>query len=111
MFKPLHQDHAIESVIFRLTGSGEMTEHERGSLDEGYQKHWKTVLPKVNQSQLMEIAMGPTPLVDDMYEVLQRGGASCRTARPDCHEHLADTAFRLAPASLRRAARTSSASA
>ena len=64
MFRPLHQDHAIESVIFRLTGSGEMTELERGSLDEGYQKYWKTVLPKVNQSQVMEIAMAPTPLVD-----------------------------------------------
>ena len=64
MFKPLHQDHAVESVIFRLTGSGEMTENERGSLDEGYQKYWRTVLPKVNQAQVMEIAMGPTPLVE-----------------------------------------------
>lgn len=64
MFRPLHQDHAIESVIFRLTGSGEMTEHERGNLDEGYQKYWKPVLPKANQAQVMEIAMGPTPLVD-----------------------------------------------
>ena len=64
MFKPLHQDHAIESVIFRLTGSGEMSEHERGSLDEGYRKYWKTVLPTVNQAQVMEIAMGPTLLVD-----------------------------------------------
>lgn len=64
MFKPLHQDHAIESVIFRLTGSGEMMEHERGSLDEGYRKYWKTVLPTMNQAQVMEIAMGPTLLVD-----------------------------------------------
>ena len=64
MFKPLHQDHAIESVVFRLTGSGEMSEHERGSLDEGYRKYWKAVLPKVNQAQVMEIAMGPTLLAD-----------------------------------------------
>ena len=64
MFQPLHEDHSVESVIFRLTGSGEMTEHERGHLDAGYQKYWKTVLPRVTQAQVMEIAMGPTPLVD-----------------------------------------------
>ena len=64
MFKPLHQDHAIESVILRLTGSGEMTEHERTSLDEGYEKYWKAVLPTVSQAQVMEIALVPTPLVD-----------------------------------------------
>ena len=64
MFKPLHQDHAIESVILRLTGSGEMAEHERERLNEGYEKYWKAVLPNVQQAQIMEIAMGPTPLVD-----------------------------------------------
>ena len=64
MFKPLHQDHAIESVILRLTGSGEMTEDERANLDKGYEKYWKAVLPTVSQAQVMEIAMGPTPLVD-----------------------------------------------
>ena len=64
MFKPVHQDHAIESVILRLTGSGEMMEHERASLDGGYEKYWKPVLPTVNQAQVMEIAMGPTLLVE-----------------------------------------------
>ena len=64
MFKPLHRDHAIESVILRLTGSGEMAEHERERLNEGYERHWKAVLPNVQQAQIMEIAMGPTPLVD-----------------------------------------------
>ena len=64
MFKPVHQDHAIESVILRLTGGGEMMEHERANLDEGYEKYWKAVLPTVSQGQVMEIAMGPTPLVD-----------------------------------------------
>ena len=64
MFKPLHQDHAIESVILRLTGSGEMAEHERERLNEGYEKYWKVALPTVQQAQIMEIAMGPTPLVD-----------------------------------------------
>ena len=64
MFKPLHQDNAIESVMLRLTGSGEMAEHERASLNEGYEKHWKAALPTVSQAQVMEIAMGPAPLVD-----------------------------------------------
>lgn len=64
MFEPLHRDHSIETVILRLTGSGEMTEHERASLDEGYEKYWKAGLPTVGQTQVMEIAMGPTPLVD-----------------------------------------------
>ena len=64
MFKPLHQDHAIESVILRLTGSGEMTEQERPRLEEGYEKYWKAVLPNEQRAQIMEIAMGPTPLVD-----------------------------------------------
>ncbi len=65
MFKPLHPDHAIETMILRLTGSGEMTEHERAILDGGYEKYWKAVLPTVNQTPVMEIAMGPTPLVDE----------------------------------------------
>ena len=64
MFKPLHQDHAIESVILRLTGSGEMVEHERERLNDGYEKYWKAALPTVKQTQIMEIAVGPTPLVD-----------------------------------------------
>ena len=65
MFEPLHRDHSIETVILRLTGSGEMMEHERERLDEGYKKYWKAVLPAANQGQVMEIAMGPTPLVDE----------------------------------------------
>lgn len=65
MFQPLHRDHAIETVILRLTGSGQMTEHERASLDAGYEKYWKAVLPTVRQGHVMEIAVGPTPLVDD----------------------------------------------
>ena len=32
MFKPLHHEHAIESVIFRLNGKGGMMEHERFNL-------------------------------------------------------------------------------
>lgn len=82
MFMPLHQDHAIESVIFRLTGSGEMTEHERPILNEGYEKFWKAVLPKVNQAQVMEIAMAPTllgeeapkPLAPTQYVEFMRTG-------------------------------------
>ena len=70
MFKPLHQDHAIESVFLRLTGSGGMMEHERANLDEGYGKYWKAVLPTVSQAQVMEIAMGPTPLVEDRVKPL-----------------------------------------
>ena len=70
MFKPLHQDHAIESVILKLTGSGEMTEHERANIDEGYEKYWKAVLPTVNQLPLMEIAIGPTPLPEDRVKPL-----------------------------------------
>lgn len=65
MFVPLHQDHAIEAVNFRLTGSGEMTEHERPILNEGYERFWKAVLPKVNQAQVMEIAMAPTLLEEE----------------------------------------------
>lgn len=64
MFKPLHRDHAIETVVLRLTGSGEMTEHERATLDDGYEKYWKPVLPTVSQGHVMEIVVGPTPLVD-----------------------------------------------
>ena len=63
MFKPLHQDHAVENVILLLTGSGGMMEHERAKIDAGYEKYWKAVLPTVNQRPMMEIAMGPTPLV------------------------------------------------
>ena len=70
MFKPLHPDHAIESVILRLTGSGELTEPERAILDGGYEKYWKPVLPSVNQAPVMEIAMGPTPLVEDRVKPL-----------------------------------------
>lgn len=65
MFKPLHHDHAIESVIFRLTGKGEMMEHERINLQKGYQKYWQAVLPKEIKGHLMEISLGPAPLVDD----------------------------------------------
>ena len=61
MFAPLHRDHAIETVILRLTGSGEMAEHERPNLDRGYEKYWKVVLPMVKQARMMEIAMGPMP--------------------------------------------------
>lgn len=64
MFRPLHQDHAIETVILRLTGSGEMAEHERTTLDEGYQKYWKAVLPTMTQAQVIKIVMGPTPIED-----------------------------------------------
>ncbi len=64
MFAPLHRDHAIETVILRLTGSGEMAEHERPNLDRGYEKYWKVVLPMVKQAQMMEIAMGPMPIVE-----------------------------------------------
>ena len=70
MFKPLHQDHAIESVILRLTGSGELTEPERAILDGGYEKYWKAALPSVNQAPVMEIAMGPTPLVEGRVKPL-----------------------------------------
>ena len=70
MFKPLHPNHAIESVILRLTGSGELTEPERAILDGGYEKYWKAVLPSVNQAQVMEIAMGPVPLVEDRVKPL-----------------------------------------
>ena len=70
MFKPLHPDHAIESVILRLTGSGQLTEPERAILDGGYEKYWKAVLPSVNQAQVMEIAMGPTPLVEGRVKPL-----------------------------------------
>ena len=65
MFKPLHQNHAIETVIFRLTGSGEMAEHERANLDEGYNKYWKAVLPTTSQAQVIKIVMGPAPLEDE----------------------------------------------
>lgn len=65
MFKPLHRDHAIEAVTLRLTGSGEMTEHERARLDKGYEKHWKAALPTVRRGHVTEIAVGPTRLVDD----------------------------------------------
>lgn len=41
-----------------------MTEHERARLEEGYEKYWKAALPTVQQAQIMEIAVGPTPLVD-----------------------------------------------
>ena len=64
MFVPLHRDHAIETVILRLTGSGEMAEHERPNLDGGYEKYWKVILPVVKQAQMMEIAMGPLPIVE-----------------------------------------------
>lgn len=70
MFEPLHRDHSIDTVILRLTGSGEMTEQERANLDRGYEKYWKAVLPTVNQAQVMEIAMGPTPLVDERSKPL-----------------------------------------
>ena len=70
MFKPLHQDHAIEAVILQLTGSGEMTEHERANLDGGYERYWKPVLPTVSQGQVMEIAMGPMPLVEGRVKPL-----------------------------------------
>ena len=64
MFKPLHPDHAIESVILRLTGSGQMAEQERAILDGGHKKYWKAALPSVNRTQVMEVALGPTPAVD-----------------------------------------------
>lgn len=70
MFEPLHRDHSIETVILRLTGSGEMTEQERANLDRGYEKYWKAVLPTVSQAQVMEIAVGPTPLVDERLKPL-----------------------------------------
>ena len=70
MFEPLHRDHAIESVILQLTGSGEMMEHERANLDEGYEKYWKATLPAVSRTQVVEIAMGPTPLVDGRPKLL-----------------------------------------
>ena len=35
MFEPLHHDHAIESVIFRLNGKGGITEQERLNLEKG----------------------------------------------------------------------------
>ena len=65
MFKPLHHNHAIESVIFRLTGKGEMMENERTNLQNGYEKYWKAILPKEIQAHLMGISLGPTPLVGD----------------------------------------------
>ena len=70
MFEPLHRDHAIETVILQLTGSGEMMEHERANLDEGYEKYWKATLPAVSRTPLVEIAMGPTPLVDGRPKLL-----------------------------------------
>lgn len=42
-----------------------MTEHERAKLDEGYENYWKAVLPTVRRGHVMEIAVRPTPLVDD----------------------------------------------
>ena len=59
MFKPLHTDHAVESVLLRLTGSGELTEHKRAMLDGGYEKYWKAVLPMVDQAQMMETVRRP----------------------------------------------------
>ena len=47
-----------------------MTEHERATLDEGYEKYWKAVLPTVNQASVMEIALGPTPLVEGRVKPL-----------------------------------------
>ena len=100
MFVPLHQDHAIEAVNFRLTGSGEMTEHERPILNEGYERFWKAVLPKVNQAQVMEIAMAPTlleeeapkPLAPTQYVEFMRTGKAAwcwrsrgRQSRLDAH--------------------------
>lgn len=46
-FKPLYRYHAIESVILRLTGSGEMAEHERANPHAGYGTYWQAVSPKV----------------------------------------------------------------
>lgn len=71
MFQPLHQDHAIETVILRLTGSGEMTEHERQSLDAGYEKYWKAVLPKVILGQVMKFAVGLTPIAEERPKPLR----------------------------------------
>ena len=41
-----------------------MMEYERGNLDKGYETYWKAVLPTVNQEQVVEIAIGPTLLVE-----------------------------------------------
>lgn len=70
MFKPLHHDHSIESVIFRLHGKGGMMEHERLNLQNGYEAYWKSVLPRSSQAHVMEFAIGPTPLVDGLPKPL-----------------------------------------
>ena len=70
MFKPLHHDHAIESVIFRLSGKGGMMEHERLILEQAYETHWKSALPRASQGHVMEVAMGPTPLVEGLPKPL-----------------------------------------
>ena len=70
MFKPLHRDHAIEKMTLRLTGSGEMAEQERPKLNEGYEKYWQKVLPSESQAQVVEVAMGPAPTVDDKPKAL-----------------------------------------
>lgn len=70
MFEPPHHDHAIESVIFRLNGKGGMTEQERLNLEKGYEKYWKSVLLGSSQAQVMEFAMGPTPIVDGLPKPL-----------------------------------------
>lgn len=81
MFKPLHKEHAIESVIFRLMGLGEMTEHERVLLDRGYEDCWKAVLPAVNRGQVMEISMAPRLLTDERQNRLHRPSMSNSSVR------------------------------
>lgn len=41
-----------------------MAEHERATLDDGYQKYWKAVLPTMTQAQVIKIVVGPTPIND-----------------------------------------------
>ena len=81
MFKPLHQDHAIHSVTFRLTGDGAIGQHEQATLDDGYQKYLKAALPSERSAQQMVVAAvgptppeGPAPLEPKLYADFARTG-------------------------------------
>ena len=77
MFKPLHGNHSIQSVLIRATGGGPMMESDRPNLQRGYVNRWKAVLPAKQESQQIQITLGvgarvsgsdsPEPLAPTMY--------------------------------------------
>ena len=58
-FRTVHEEHAIEHVVMKVTTKGHIWQHELETLQKAYRQYWQNILPKMEMAQLVKIDFGP----------------------------------------------------